>query len=137
MKSHFDLTNHEFVNQFKSGNLEPVLFTHEAHLRIAWIYINQWGVEKATKMVCDQVRTFVIIADAEDKYNHTLTIAAVKIIHHFIQRSDSKTFSDFLVEFPRLNTNFKELVQAHYSAGTCFSEKAKREFVAPDLLGFD
>ena len=137
MKHHLELTNQEFTSQFKSGVFPPELFSHEAHLRLAWIYIHQHGSEKAAKLVSDQIKTFVILADAEDKYNHTLTIAAVKIVHHFIQRSDSKTFTDFVVEFPQLKNNFKDLVQAHYSPGTCFSEKAKKEFIEPDLRPFE
>jgi hypothetical protein len=136
MPGHLDLTNQEFANQFKTGTLNPDLFTHEAHVRLAWIYIHQFGVEKATKVISDQIKTFVILADAEDKYNHTLTVAATRIVHHFIQRSDAKTFLDFLQEFPALKTNFKGLVEAHYSGGICFSDRAKKEFIEPDLLPF-
>lgn len=137
MNHHLDLTNQEFAAQFKAGVFPPELFTHEAHLRIAWICINQYGVEKAVKIVCDQIKSFVIIANAEDKYNHTLTVAAIKIVHHFMQKSNSQTFPGFVDEFPRLKTHFKNLIEAHYSEGTCFSDRAKKEFVEPDLLAFD
>jgi hypothetical protein len=136
MPGHLDLTNQEFANQFKTGLLDPELFTHEAHLRLAWIYIHQLGAEKAGKVVSDQIKNFVILAGAKDKYNHTLTIAAVKIVAHFIRRSHAQTFVEFAIEFPALITDFKGLLRVHYSDGICFSERAKKEFIAPDLLPF-
>mgnify|MGYP000226997985 FL=1 len=46
MNSHYKLNDLEFVNQFQKTTLDPKLFTHEAHLRLAWIYINNEGLIK-------------------------------------------------------------------------------------------
>ncbi len=67
----------------------------------------------------------------------TLTIAAIKAVHHFIDRSDAISFGEFILEFPRLKYNFKELMAAHYQVDIYNSAKAKEEFVQPDLLPFD
>ena len=52
-------------------------------------------------------------------------------------KSDSDNFKDFITEFPRLNYNFKELMNFHYGFDIYNSEKAKREFLKPDLVPFD
>jgi hypothetical protein len=73
---------------------------------------------------------------AADKYNKTLTIAGIKAVNHFIKRSQSHNFYDFIHEFPRLKNNFRELMRAHYSQDIFTLPSAKRKFLEPDLLPF-
>ena len=37
MEQHYTLTDNEFEKQFQTSSLDPAIFTHEAHLRLAWI----------------------------------------------------------------------------------------------------
>ncbi len=137
MDNHFDLTDFEFENKFKNCDLNPEIFTHEAHLRLAWIHITTYGEHAAIQNICSQLKAFVEFLGAKDKYNETLTIAAIKAVHHFIKKSDSNTFQDFIIEFPRLKYNFKDLMNTHYNIDIFNSDKAKKEFLAPDLVPFD
>ncbi len=137
MKTHFDLSDIQFEDQFKTGTFDVTHFSHEAHLRLAWIHVQKYGVYTAISNICNQLQAFVILHGAEAKFNMTLTIAAIKAVHHFIDRSDAISFGEFILEFPRLKYNFKELMAAHYQVDIYNSAKAKEEFVQPDLLPFD
>ena len=137
MENHFKLTDLEFEQQFIHCKLNPNDFTHEAHLRLAWIFINKYGIEKAMDIVQNQLKNFVKFVGAKDKYNTTLTIAATKAVYHFMLKSNSNTFKDFITEFPRLKYNFKELMACHYGFDIFNSIKAKQEFLEPDLLPFN
>jgi hypothetical protein len=137
MESHFKLSDLEFENQFENCELAPTLFNHEAHLRIAWIYINRYGVEKAVIRLCSQLRNYVSHVGAFTKYNETLTIAAVRTVYHFMLKSKSHNFRDFISENLRLSHNFKELLLQHYKTDIFTSETAKREYLLPELLPFD
>lgn len=137
MEKHFNLTDSEFEKQFENCELDPSEFSHEAHLRLAWIHINKYGIEKAIHNVQAQLLNFVKHAGAEGKYNKTLTIAALKAVYHFMLKSKSENFNDFIAEFPRLKTNFKDLINSHYGIDVFNSEKAKKKFLEPDLLPFD
>ncbi|HEY3403965.1 MAG TPA: hypothetical protein VGK59_11290 [Ohtaekwangia sp.] len=137
MISHLDLTDHQFEQQFKAGTLDVALFNHEAHLRLAWIHVQKYGVHTAITNICEQLLVFVVRHGAEAKFNKTLTIAAIKAVHHFIGRSDASTFEEFILEFPRLKYNFRELMAAHYQVDIYNSAEAKKEFIQPDLLQFD
>lgn len=137
MSSHFELTDLEFEQQLKAGTFNPEWFNHEAHIRLAWIHINKYGVEKAIIHVCSQLLTFVSQLGARDKYNKTLTVAATKAVYHFMLKSKSDDFISFITEFPQLKTHFKALLDRHYSNNIYFSEKAKKSFVEPDILAFD
>ena len=135
--NHNQLTDSNFIKQFKNGSLNPKIFNHEAHLRLAWLYINKFGIEQAEKDIQKQLKNFVEIVGAIDKYHKTLTIVAIKIVNHFMKKSDSDNFADFLNEFPQLKSKFKELVNTHYSFNIFISNKARIEYLKPDLITFE
>lgn len=137
MEAHYKLSDTEFTNQFKNATLNPKLFSHEAHLRLAWIYINNEGIDLAISNITNQLINFVTTIGASDKYNETVTVAAIKAVYHFWLKSDSKTFQDFILENARLKTNFKALLATHYDIDIFNSEMAKSSFLEPTLLPFD
>jgi hypothetical protein len=108
-----------------------------AHLRLAWINIVRYGIEKAEENIQSQLQKFVAHVGAKEKYNTTLTIAATKAVYHFKLKSKSDNFKGFIAEFPRLKTNFKDLMASHYGFDIYHSEKAKTAFLEPDILPFD
>ncbi|MAN27680.1 MULTISPECIES: hypothetical protein [Mesonia] len=137
MEKHFELSDSEFKQQFINCELNPEIFTHEAHLRLAWIYIKKYGIEQAETNIPRQLREYVKSVGAENKYNTTLTLAAIKAVYHFILKSDANSFREFIIEFPRLKNNFRELMACHYGVDIYNSQKAKMKFLEPDLLPFD
>ena len=136
MNSHLEINDEEFENMFQNGLLPSPLFTHEAHLRLAWIHIKKYGTEKAIKNICQQLSNYVELIGAGDKYNKTLTVAAIKAVSHFNNKCELNSFTDFIEMFPRLKYNFKELMALHYQKDIYNSERAKREYLEPDLLAF-
>jgi hypothetical protein len=70
------------------------------------------------------------------KFHTTLTMASVKVVNHFYQKSTSETFQDFMTEFPRLKTGFKQLLDQHYGFDIYNSLEARKIYLAPDLLAF-
>ncbi|SDB43236.1 hypothetical protein SAMN03097699_1302 [Flavobacteriaceae bacterium MAR_2010_188] len=137
MTSHLSLSDKEFVRQFKDCSLNPALFNHEAHLRLSYIQINKYGLEIAILNLKMHLKKYVRCFGAEEKYNETLTEAATRSVYHFIMKSKSEIFIDFIREYPRLKTDFKSLMDSHYSDEIYNMEEAKRVFIEPDLLAFD
>ncbi|WP_422079901.1 hypothetical protein [Ulvibacterium sp.] len=134
--SHFQFSDTMFETSFEKGSLPPSLFTHEAHLRLTWIYIKKYGEKKAAKKISREIEQFDTLHGSGDKFHKTITIAAVKVVDHFIGKSKSTDFKSFIHEFPRLKTAFKELLHCHYGTEILISQKAKMRFVEPDLLPF-
>ncbi len=135
--NHNQLTDANFIEQFENGTLNPQIFKHEAHLRLAWLYIDRFGLKRAEQDIQKKLQNFVEIVGEKDKYHKTLTIVATKIVNHFMQKSKSDNFTDFIAEFPQLKTEFKELVNTHYSFNIFNSKKARTTFLEPDLLTFE
>ena len=136
MEEHWKLTDGEFERQFESCTLPDSLFTHEAHLRLAWIHIQKYGPAQAELNLCSQIQQYATSLGGADKFHKTVTVAAIRAINHFISRSKSIQFEVFLKEFPRLKNDFKGLMDAHYSFNIFAHEKARIEFVEPDMVDF-
>lgn len=137
MEKHFELDDEIFEAQFAACSLDPALFSHSAHLRLAWIHIKKYGLDTAIDHMCNQIATYAGSLGAHDKFNKTVTVAATKAVYHFMQKSNSDNFEDFIQEFPRLQHNFKALMDAHYDIDIFALEEAKRMFLEPDRLPFD
>jgi len=136
MLDHFTLTDPEFERQFKELALNPGLFSHEAHIRLAWIHVTKYGENQAVVNLCAQIRQFDQHYGDGTKYNKTVTIAAVKAVNHFIGKSSADTYQDFIQEFPRLNYNFKDFLAFHYGFDIFNNKAARENYLEPDLLPF-
>jgi hypothetical protein len=137
MQQPLQFSDDQFVNSISCCTIDPSLFTHEAHLRLAWIHLRRSGLEGAIEAVEEQITGLVNFLGAGDKYNKTLTIAAVKTVHHFMRKTDADNFPDFIAVFPRLRTHFRELIEAHYSFDIFNAPAAKSGYLEPDLLPYE
>lgn len=135
-KDHTSLSDKEFESQFENYKLKPSMFSHEAHLRLAYIHIRKYGTLQAEINMCVQIKGFAESLGVMDKFNKTVTIASVKAMDHFMNKAHSDNFPDFIKEFPRLLTDFRGIISQHYDFNVFADKRAKAEFVAPDLLPF-
>ena len=110
MASHFQLSDQEFAQQFEQCTLPPNWFSHEAHLRLAWIMIQRWGVEEAARQMCRQISKFDQVHGDGTKFNTTVTVAAVKVVHHFMEAGTVPKFSS---AFNRVSPVKRQLYGTH------------------------
>jgi hypothetical protein len=136
-KNHMDLTDGEFLSQFESCTLDPDLFSHQAHLRLAWCLIRRDGIEDSIYKICDQIESFDKEFGGGMKFNKTLTVACIYAVYHFMIKSDKETFSEFIKENPRLITNLKDLILQHYSEDVFRNAEAKKGLLQPNIQPFD
>ena len=136
LKDHHQYSDEEFEKLFETFKLKPGLFSHEAHLRLAYIHIQKYGRRQAELNMCEQIKGYAESLGGGDKFNKTVTIAAVKAVDHFMRKASSDNFKDLIKEFPRLLTNFRDLLGQHYGFNVFADKRAKREYVEPDLLPF-
>ncbi len=136
IKNHWQFTDEEFEHYFKTYQLKPGMFSHEAHLRLAYIHVQKYGVAQAEINMCKQIKGYAESLGVFDKFNKTVTIASVKAMDHFMQKTTANTFQGLMEEFPRLLTNFKDILGQHYGFNVFADKRAKQEYVEPDLLPF-
>ena len=137
MEKHYQHTDEDLLLAMENSTLDPAIFSHEAHLRWGWLLLESNSLDKAIGKACSQLKRYTIQLGASDKYNETVTIAAIRAIHHFRLKSTADNFKDFIVESSRLKTSFKELMDAHYSENIFNSVLAKKQYLKPDKAPFD
>lgn len=115
--SHHELSDDDFEDQFQTAKLDAKLFTHEAHVRLAWIHAGKYGEVKAIENITTQLKNFVEMLGATDKYNEPLTIAAIKCVHALRLTGDHQTFRKFIQVNSQIMTNFKATIQPFMSMG--------------------
>ena len=135
-QAHFLLNDHEFVDQFENHQLNPAYFTHLAHMRLAWLYIKEFGVERAAHILCDRIRSFDRKHGTGLKFNKTVTIAFAHLINERQQLGIYRDFENFLEQNEALISDYRELISRHYSFDPFNSEKARNEYLLPDKMPF-
>ncbi len=135
-QKHYQLSDAEFEQQFANCTIDPTLFSHEAHVRLTWIHLKKYGMERTINNMQKQISDFARFHIAKGKYHTTITVAAVQIINLFMQKSNSILFKEFIKEHRILIDNFKNLLGSHYSKSVLHSETAKTKYIEPDLINW-
>lgn len=132
-EKHHLLTNDEFEEKFESCTLPATYFTHEAHLRLAYIHIKKHGVKQAIKNISRQIINFDEKFGDGTKFNKRLTIASTKVVEHFMKKTKAVDFKGMLLEFPQLRSNFCDILRKHYKLDFFIQEK-EEDYSEPDLI---
>lgn len=130
------ITDQEFITQIESLTLHPHYFNHRGHLRLAWLYLNQYPLAVATEKTAVGIQNYATHLGASDKFHMTLTVAAVNVVNGRILPTQSTTFDQFLEQNRDLSNDFLGLLKQHYSSECLFSRLAKEAYVEPDLRPF-
>jgi len=126
------MTDLEFTRAFESCTLPEAQFRHRDHIRLAWIYLREYGRESAAARIAASIRRYAAYYDKPDRYHHTITMAWLELLSVVRDSLDeSATFEDALLCWPKLLQ--KGTLAEYYSSGVLESDTARREFVAPDL----
>ena len=122
-----------FRRAFESCECDAGSFDHRSHVRLAYIYLCDSGVSNA----CDRVRKSLLryLNHHEidpTKYHETITRGWVQAVNHFMRQGPGhQSFASFIESNPQLLDS--EIMLSHYSKGRLFSDKARLQFVPPDL----
>ncbi len=109
-EKHRQLSDKDFSRLFEECTLEPTLFTHEAHLRLAWLLIREHGLQPATEMLCGQIMRYDRQHGKGTKFSEHVTRAAVQLVNELQKQSQDHSFMDFIGRHPRLLFDFGELL---------------------------
>ena len=121
----------EFLHGFHTCTLAE--FHHRDHVRLTWLLVRRDGPYMAGEEIETGIRRFASVHGQQEKYHQTMTQFWVKVIAHFIARKpEIADFDAFVRRDPQvLNTM---LPFKHWTRETMMSDRAKREWVPPDLL---
>jgi len=123
----------DFRSAFETYLVLPSHFNHEAHVRLAYVYLVEHDVEAAVEKMRQALLNFLEHNEIpRSKYHETLTRAWILAVRHFMNRSGA---SNSAAEFIEANRQLldSQLMLTHYSAAVLFSPDARASFVEPDI----
>jgi hypothetical protein len=133
MESHeLSADDRNFRSAFENFTVAPSQFNHEAHVRLAYIYLVESDVESAVQRMRAALLNFIEHNGIpRSKFHETITRAWVLAVRHFMNKSSSTSFHDFIAKSQVLLDS--KIMLTHYSASVLFSSDARASFVEPDL----
>jgi len=133
---HRKLEDDAFESAFANKELRPSWFTHEAHIRLAYIHIKKYGYTRALSHMREQIRGFAEHLGVYDKYHDTVTIAAVIMTAEAIEKTEQHSFQSFIEQDGAYLLLFKDLLKYYYSYDLFKDEKSRAHWVGPDKALF-
>ena len=122
----------QFRLAFDACTIAPSEFNHQAHVRLAYIYLTEGDANSAVQKMRDALLKVLEHNNVpRSKFHETLTRAWVLAVQHFMNRSTSTSAADFIAKNPELLDS--KIMLTHYSASVLFSADARASFVEPDL----
>jgi hypothetical protein len=148
------MTDDEYLLAFKTCAIPRSEWTHEAHVRMAWIYLSRRPFTEAIDRIRRGIRKLnnrigqpPITHRAPDfrkgparpstngdpnGYHETITVALTRIIAGRIQAGDE--YATFRERNPDLFDRKLSALFCHYSPALLWSPEARGWFVEPDLI---
>jgi len=127
------MTDDELIEAFESHRLTREEFTHEAHLRVGWIYVTRLPLGAACDTMARELLAWDIAYDLGDRYHETVTWAFMFIIHEKQLACAAKSFDEFLGANPDLMRKEPPFLAAYYKDETLASDLARQNFLLPDV----
>lgn len=145
------MTDDTFLGKFEQAQLDRSEWTHEAHVRMAWLYVTRSETYRAARskarigikklnaaflanqnVPCGATRPAEPVAEAKPTggFHETITTAFMRLVAS--RSRPREKFSAFRKRNPDLFDRKLSALLAHYSPELLFSEGARAKFVQPD-----
>lgn len=128
------MTDRELIEAFESCTLDPDLFHHREHVRVAWICLNEAPLVEALVRFVLSLRRYAASVGSPGLYHETITFAFLFLIHERMQKEPRAMFDEFAGANPDLFKRNPSVLERYYRTETLASETARRSFVMPDAL---
>ena len=126
------MTDEAFARAFEEGAITPAQFDHVAHVRVAWIYLQESpSVDDALSRMRAAIRRFAASAGVPQKYHETITVLWMRLLAEVRDAGASGELSEVLRAHPALAD--KDLPLQYYSRARLFSDEARAAWVEPDI----
>ena len=124
------MSDDELIGYFEAGREPPGGFHHREHVRVAWLYLRSDTLPAALHRFRSGLRRFAAAQGKPERYHETITTSYVLLIH--ARMASALTWDEFADANPDLFAWSPSILDRYYRPETLASERARREFIAPD-----
>lgn len=125
------MTDDDFLAAFEAAAIPRPEWTHEAHVRMAWLYVTRFPTAQALGLVRTGIRKLNARIGSPDGYHETITVAFVRVIAS--RRERDEDYPTFRGRNPDLFDRTLTALLRHYTKDRLHSPEARRAFVEPDV----
>ncbi len=122
------------LHLFDTGELPPDWFSHENHVKLAWLCLREADAPAAMTRVKANLRRLVAKLGREEKYHETITCALIALTAERMARmgEEAGDWRRFKSANRDLFQDWRSCLDGYYRPETLSSELARRAFVLPD-----
>lgn len=128
-----EISDQAFIAQFENLTLDPVYFDHVGHLRLTWLYLNQYALDVSIQKVCKGINAYATHLGAPDKFHVTITQAMVRLVAARMQPQE-RSWQYFLANNQDIVENALSVLCRDYTKERLLSEEARHVWLEPDLV---
>ena len=122
----------DFLAEFERCTLPETLWTHLAHIRVAWTCLNLAPPQAALQRIRQGILQYnTKVLNRRNEYHETVTVAFVSIVAD--RMSANECWTDFAQRIDDLLDPDSPVLLRYYSEERLFSNDARLSFVGPDL----
>lgn len=129
-----EYTDDELITLFHLQQLPMKDWNHKQRLRIVWIHLTKYGYDNCINqsgILCTNWKKYKNSIGHSELWNYTITRFFIDLIYPLTNKYKSllEIWDSFNFEYLKDG----KLFMKYYKKDTLFSEKAKNEFVKPDI----
>lgn len=124
------MSDDEFLAAFEAAAFTRPEWTHEAHVRMAWLYLTRLPFADALEKVRRGIQKLNGKIGSPDGYHETITVAFVRIIAD--RAAGGERYEAFRDRNPDLLDRTLPALLRHYTKDRLDSSEARATFVEPD-----
>ena len=126
------------VRSFESCELPPPEFNHREHLLVALCYLRRLGDAGALARLRERIGVYAAAHGINPSlYHETITVFWLRRVRAFLGRADARLGLAAMTNALAEECGGSRLVFDYYSKDLVDSERARREWVEPDLRPLD
>lgn len=126
------LDDQGFVAAFRDTSLPTNAFHHRDHVRMAWLYVREFGAAAAAARFAADLQVFATAKGVPGLYHATITAAYIALIAERQRDTPAGTWDDFAAAHADLFAWKPGVLDRYYSPERLWSDAARAQFLLPD-----
>jgi hypothetical protein len=130
------MTDAEFITAFEKATLPRPFWTHEAHIRMAYLYLR--GLPDANlvlPMVRERIRFYNEAHGNKTGYHETITVAFLTLVAQRLRSGEgTHSWEEFRTAHNDLIGGGMAILRHYYTEEILFSPEARVYFIAPNRI---
>ena len=130
------MNDEEHLRRFEDHSLPLEQWSHRAHLKVAYLYLNRFSQAEALERLRTGIQAYNAAQGIQDTptggYHETMTQVWLKLVYTTLRQFGPAESADAFFD-AQTQLQSKRTPLLFYSRERIMSAEAKRSFVAPDL----